>query len=90
MDDGIVELEQEALAEVGNILLNACVATIANLLELNLAMSLPEILRGDSAALLSTVPAGQDDSVLFVHINFMLKGRLGKGCLCTGSPQVCS
>lgn len=73
--DDIVELEQEALAEVGNILLNSCVATIANLLERNLAMSLPEILRGDSSALLSMVPVGQDDSVLFVHINFTLKGR---------------
>jgi chemotaxis protein CheC len=73
--DDIVELEQEALAEVGNILLNACVATIANLLERNLSMSLPEILRGDSAALLAMTPAKDDDSVLFVHINFMLKGR---------------
>jgi chemotaxis protein CheC len=73
--DDIVELEQEALAEVGNILLNSCVATIANLLERNLAMSLPEILRGDSAALLSMGPVGKDDSVLFVQINFTLKGR---------------
>jgi chemotaxis protein CheC len=73
--DDIVELEQEALAEVGNILLNSCVATIANLLERNLEMSLPEILRGDSTALLAMVPTSQEDSVLFVHINFTLKGR---------------
>jgi chemotaxis protein CheC len=73
--DDIVELEQEALAEVGNILLNSCVSTIANLLERNLKMSLPEILHGDGNSLLSMVPAGQDDSVVFVHINFSLKGR---------------
>jgi chemotaxis protein CheC len=77
--DDIVELEQEALAEVGNILLNSCVATIANLLERNLEMSLPEILRGDSAELLAMVPTGQGDSVLFVHINFTLKGRQVSG-----------
>jgi chemotaxis protein CheC len=73
--DDIMELEQEALAEVGNILLNSCIATIANMLEQNLQMSLPEIMRGDGATLLAAVPAGQADSVLFVHINFALNGR---------------
>ena len=35
------------LAEIGNIILNGCPATIANLLQRNLKMSLPEILRGE-------------------------------------------
>jgi chemotaxis protein CheC len=30
--EDIIELEQEALAEIGNIILNGCVATVANLL----------------------------------------------------------
>ena len=37
----IIELEQEALAETGNIILNSCLATIANTLESNLKISLP-------------------------------------------------
>ena len=41
----IIELEQEALAETGNVILNSCLATIANSLESNLRMSLPEVLR---------------------------------------------
>jgi chemotaxis protein CheC len=44
--EDIIELEQEALAEIGNIILNGCMATIANLLQRNLKMSLPEIIRG--------------------------------------------
>jgi chemotaxis protein CheC len=45
--EDIVELEQEALAEIGNIILNGCIATIANLLQLSLKMSLPEIVRAE-------------------------------------------
>ena len=44
--EDIIDLEQEALAEIGNIILNGCMATIANLLERSLTMSLPEIVRG--------------------------------------------
>ena len=33
--EDIIELEQEALAETGNILLNSCLATIANMLRAN-------------------------------------------------------
>jgi chemotaxis protein CheC len=39
--EDIVDLEDEALAETGNILLNSWVATIANLLKRGLRMSLP-------------------------------------------------
>ena len=54
--EDIIELEQEALAETGNIILNGCLATIANLLHRTLKISLPEILRGDSRALFSLDP----------------------------------
>ncbi len=47
--EDIIELEQEALAETGNIILNSCLATIANMLQRSLRMSLPEILRGSGA-----------------------------------------
>jgi len=73
--EDILELEHEALAEIGNIILNACIATVANLLERSLTMSLPEIVRGDSEGLFSLGVATGDDVVLFVHINFSLKGH---------------
>ena len=46
--EDIVDLEDEALAETGNIILNSWVATIANLLKSALKMSLPIVIRGDS------------------------------------------
>jgi chemotaxis protein CheC len=43
----ILDLENEALAETGNIILNSWLATIANLLKQSLKMSLPTVLRQD-------------------------------------------
>jgi chemotaxis protein CheC len=73
--DDIIELEQEALAEIGNIILNGCMATIANLLERGLTMSLPEIVRGSGLDFFDLSPSGEEDRILFVRINFSLKGR---------------
>jgi chemotaxis protein CheC len=73
--EDILELEHEALAEIGNIILNACMATLANLLQRSLTMSLPEIVRGTSDGLFDLSVSLAEDVVLFVHINFSLKGR---------------
>jgi chemotaxis protein CheC len=74
--EDIIELEQEALAETGNIVLNGCLATIANMLQRTLRISLPEILRGDSAELFNLPPPPEGgDVVLFVYINFSVHER---------------
>jgi chemotaxis protein CheC len=73
--EDILELEHEALAEIGNIILNACMATVANLLQRSLTMSLPEIIRGTGVSLFDLAVSMSDDVVLFVHINFSLKGH---------------
>ena len=77
--EDLVELEQEALAEIANIILNACMATIANLLQRRLTMSLPEIVRGSGLAFFELPPPSTDDIVVFVRINFSLKGREVRG-----------
>ena len=73
--EDIIELEQEALAEIGNIILNGCMATIANLLERSLTMSLPEIIRGSGLDFFDLSPSGASDGILFVRINFSFRGR---------------
>jgi chemotaxis protein CheC len=75
-----MDLEQEALAETGNIILNGCLATIANLLERSLKMSLPEILRGEASHFFSLPPPPEGGNlVLFVYINFSIQHRDIKG-----------
>ena len=74
--EDIIELEQEALAETGNIILNGCLATIANQLNRTLRISLPEILHGDSEKLFALSPSRDgEDSVLFVYITFSVHDR---------------
>ena len=57
--EDVIDLEQEALAETGNIILNACLATIANVLRRTMRMSLPSIVRGDGDTLFEVQAAGQ-------------------------------
>jgi chemotaxis protein CheC len=72
----IIELEHEALAEIGNIILNGCMATLANMLQRNLRMSLPEILRGEPQAFFSLKPPPEaGEVVMFLYINFAIRER---------------
>ena len=74
--EDVIDLEQEALAETGNIILNGCLATIANMLDRSLKMSLPEVLRGEAAHFFNLPPPPDaGDLVLFVYINFAVQQR---------------
>jgi chemotaxis protein CheC len=68
--EDVIDLEQEALAETGNVILNACLATIANVLRRTMRMSLPSVIRGDGATLFD---ASFGDLVLFLYIDFTIK-----------------
>jgi chemotaxis protein CheC len=67
------DIEEEALAETGNIILNGCLATMANILNQPLSISLPKVMRGSGARLFeveqSVINGGH---VLFLYINFSI------------------
>lgn len=72
----IIELEQEALAETGNVILNGCLATMANQLQRSLKISLPEVIRGESAEFFNLQPPPEaGDTVMFIYINFAVRLR---------------
>lgn len=74
--EDIIELEQEALAETGNIILNGCLATMANMLQRSLKMSLPEILRGEGPEFFDLAPPPEaGDVVMFLYIDFAVRKR---------------
>jgi chemotaxis protein CheC len=74
--DEIIEMEQEALAETGNIILNGCLGTMANELGRSLKISLPEILHGESQDFFSLEPPPHPgDLVMFIYINFSVRQR---------------
>jgi chemotaxis protein CheC len=74
--EDIIELEQEALAETGNIILNGCLSTIANMLQRSLKMSLPEVLRGEAPEFFNLAPPPEaGDVVMFLYIDFAIRQR---------------
>ncbi len=76
--EDIVNLEDEALAETGNIILNSWVATIANLLKRGLKMSLPVVVRARSQSLFTSAETTAS-LVLFLHIRFEISKREIRG-----------
>jgi len=78
--EDIIDLEHEALAETGNVILNACLATIANVLRQTMRMSLPTVVRGDGDKLfgVQSDPA-EGNLVLFLYIDFTVKNREIRG-----------
>jgi chemotaxis protein CheC len=74
--EDIIDLEHEALAETGNIILNGCLATIANVLKHTMRMSLPSVIRGDGDTLFEVDREGAGEKfVLFLYIDFNIKNR---------------
>jgi chemotaxis protein CheC len=72
----VLEMEHEALAETGNIILNSCLATMANMLRRPLTMTIPEVLRGDGAVMFEiSDDMPSDGLVLFLYIDFAVRRR---------------
>lgn len=75
-EDGVVDIEDEALSETGNVVLYGCLATMANMLKRPLEMSLPSVIRGDGQILFElSEDEGSVGVVLFLYINFSVSGR---------------
>lgn len=72
----VLDMEHEALAETGNIILNSCLATMANMLKRSLTMTLPEVLRGSGASLFQVDDESATSGlVLFLYIDFAVRSR---------------
>jgi chemotaxis protein CheC len=65
----VIENQDEALAEIGNVILNSWLATIANLLKRNLPVSVPVVVRGDSKRVFEVEESGTT-FILFLRIKF--------------------
>ncbi|WP_426190525.1 chemotaxis protein CheC [Massilia sp. DWR3-1-1] len=70
----LTEMEQEAMGEIGNIVLNCCVGTLASLFDQELRGSLPVVQLASSAVILgaSAAEPGRSPVVLMLHIDLAL------------------
>ena len=72
----VSDIEHEALAETGNVILNSCLATMANMLKRSLTMTIPEVLRGTGTSLFEVSEnGGEEGLVLFLYIDFAVRKR---------------
>lgn len=76
----LAEMEQEALSEIGNILLNSVMASVADTLKIQLEGSLPTVELTQAKAVLSA-GAIEAASVLLVDIHFEVATREVSGML---------
>jgi len=69
------EMEQEALTEVGNIILNACLGSLSNIFNSNLSYQLPTYSQGSCVDLFSQkiLLEKKTDSVLLLNTHFLMK-----------------
>jgi chemotaxis protein CheC len=72
----IAALAPEAILETGNVVLQACLSTLANLLHRHLEIGTPKLVTGPAYELF---PRVSKNAVLFVYINFSLRGRRIRG-----------
>jgi chemotaxis protein CheC len=66
-------MEQEAMSEIGNIILNSCVGTLANIFQHELHGSLPVYHLGSSDEILDATGTRADTVVMMLHIDFILE-----------------
>ena len=71
-ESSMTELEQETMSEVGNVVLNACLGSLADQLGTPIKSSLPEYSTQSLKSLFSNNVAGAsgDDYILFVKVDF--------------------
>ncbi|SFZ76628.1 chemotaxis protein CheX [Chitinimonas taiwanensis] len=75
------ELASDALVEIGNLLLNACLSALADIMGEEFHFDIPNLSSGRSVDVLAQRSHHPEDPVLFLHIQFTLEHRRIEGFL---------
>lgn len=79
-DDELSDMQEEALTEVGNIILNACLARLSDMVLREIEVSVPCYQRADSFSQLLSEKEGED-GILWLSVQFDLVDRAVDGRL---------
>lgn len=69
----LTDMEQDALIEIGNIVINACMASLSTMFHQHFDCDIPLIIVGDSETVLDGY--GGDSSLIIIQINFSIAAR---------------
>lgn len=80
--DDLVDFEHEAMCELGNIILNACMSAVANMLGVDLDSTLPEYTVDHADTVIGQLTGDLNQPVVLVlHIDLTIEKRETDGCL---------
>jgi chemotaxis protein CheC len=80
--EDLVDFEHEAMCELGNIILNACLSAIADMLAIDLDSTLPEYSVDDTETLIRKLTSDVTQPVVLVlHIDLTIERRQTQGYL---------
>lgn len=81
MED-LVEYEQEAMCEVGNIILNACLSAMADMLGISFESTLPEYSSDTPDVVIGRIISDIDNPLMLIlHMNMIIEKRRSQGTL---------
>lgn len=81
MED-LIEYEQEAMCEVGNIILNACLSAMADMLGISFESTLPEYSSDTPDIVIGRIVTDIDNPLMLIlHMNMIIEKRRSQGTL---------
>lgn len=80
--EDLVEYEQEAMCEVGNIILNACLSAMADILGIAFESTLPEYSSDVPDIVIERIVSDIDNPLMLIlHMNMLIEKRRSQGTL---------
>lgn len=80
--EDLVEFEQEAMCEVGNIILNACLSAMADMLGIAFESTLPEYSSDTPDVVIARIVTDIDNPMMLIlHMNMRIEKRSSQGTL---------
>lgn len=80
--EDLVEFEQEAMCEVGNIILNACLSAMADMLGVTFESTLPEYSSDTPDMVIARIVSDIDNPMMLIlHMNMRIEKRSSQGTL---------
>lgn len=75
--DEVAEMEEDALSEVGNVIINACLGTLSNMLKDSINSDFPQFRRGKYMNIINELATVVDENpvMLYMQIDFKLKEK---------------
>ena len=76
-EDNLTDMEQEAMTEVGNVILNACICAIADIFHKEVDGAIPEFVKGDIKQIISKEVSldAKKDYVLLLNMDFAVHNK---------------